>query len=273
MADKIDKAPLDQLTFKTSHNSFEYGRLSASLADQLVSHGCRGLELDLVQDPRQFRWCVRHGGTYVSTESAQLEAHLKPLKAWSDTAQDHDPIIVHLDLKGSSLSDESFPERLDEVVGTALTHGRLFRPIDLLKRANKESLVEAVESGGWPTLEELRGTFLLCLSGHETRKARYANTRIEDRLCFSDRGSKGAGKRVTGNRVFINHHIVSTTGTPRWPDALRELRKQPGLIFRAYYCNPKGFWDRAVGEGVNLLATDEIRIRGVGERGYRQRAK
>ncbi len=109
----------------------------------------------------------------------------------------------------------------------------------------------------WPALPEMRGRFVLVLSGSEDHKSAYAGA--ADRLCFADRkagpASYAAKLRDGDPRVFFNfdmgHWRASTTG-PALPS---------GYLSRVYGIWDETDWNRARELGFNLLATDRLRAR------------
>ncbi len=88
-AQSLDKMRYNEVQFKAAHNSIDRNE---SLAQQLgwdsqkhYQSGCRGIELDIVQDPDStrerdtWRFAVRHGGAYRSS-SPQLRTCLREIR-------------------------------------------------------------------------------------------------------------------------------------------------------------------------------------------------
>ena len=126
-------------------------------------------------------WSVHHD-EYQGRADAQLVEYLRHLRMWSRFEARHDVITISLDLKAQARNRRQFlagstpPSRSSSVVTG-------FTPAELMGSAS--SLVAGAMASGWPTLEELRGRFILVLSGDEPTKASYAGSG-RNRLCFAD---------------------------------------------------------------------------------------
>ncbi len=254
----------DRVRFKASHNSYAK---KIPLEEQLTFHhshphrrGFRGLELDVHQDRKGCTWCVRHligdcSRVHRNRKKARrrgpdcLGHWFRELVDWSDANPGHDVITLTLDLK-RIVRRETFGEDFDELLTqSGLDKSRLFTPEEL--------------TGPWPTLGELAGRFIACLSGFEGVKANYA--RQPGRLCFADR-SLGPGKRPKANdpRLFLNYN---------WREfevgqgnVFRRPRNRP-FVVRAYNLRKDpalGSWDVAARKGVNIMSTDWLRRLSVG---------
>lgn len=254
----------DEVRFKASHNSYAK---SISIREQLRfdrrhpdRRGFRGLELDVHQDTRGCPWCVRHlrgpckrvdrfGDAAPGVTGGCLEAWLTELRCWSEEDPDHDVVTLTLDLKRVT-RPETFPEEFDGLLErVGLGASRVFTPAAL--------------TGRWPTLGELRGLFVLCLSGVESVKAQYAMR--SDRLCFADIGLGPGKRRPAGDpRLFLNYNwreYEIGQGT-----TFRPPRGRPYVI-RAYSLREDralGSWDRAERARINIMSTDWLRRLGVG---------
>jgi hypothetical protein len=126
---------------------------------------------------------------------------------WSEDDEAHDPVVVHLDVKNAPLGVDDYPARLDAYLRTHFCWRRLFRPRHLL--TGRKDLVASAMASGWPSVAELRRKFILCLTGKEDVKKRYAVTMHAVRLCFSD-AQIGVGPSFwtpslsKGDRIFMN---------------------------------------------------------------------
>ena len=254
----------NEVRFKASHNSYAK---KISLEEQLTfnrdkpaERGFRGVEIDVHQDTKGCTWCVRHlvGPCATIHRNRKKGGPAKPdclgnwlgeLKRWSDKHRDHDVVTVTLDLK-KVVRPESFPKDFDAVVeGSGLDRSRLFTPMQLKDQ--------------WPTLGELRGRFILCLSGLEDIKSEYS--RGSDRLCFADLSLGPGLRRPAGDgRVFLNYN---------WRDYEKDrgnvFRKPTGrpFVVRAYSLRKDvalGSWDVAEKKGINIMATEWLRRLSVG---------
>ena len=266
----------NEVTFKVSHNSFE--RDERPVTDQLAfderdphQGGCRGLELDLRESPNLTMWAVDHD-EYTSRADRQFPAFLQHLRRWSRFHPEHDVVLVTVDLKARARNVAEFPLYLDDAIDEHLGRERLYSPGDL--RGHGTSLVEAAMATGWPSLDDLRGRFVLCLSGDEITKRSYAASDPE-RLCFADvQVEKGDPRPSTtdGDRVFFNFNATEAWS---WDRELRWFAGQRGFLTRAYGVNHRDLWTKVVRAGANLVATDKVRNHGwarVGTRPFRRHA-
>ena len=253
-----DDIPYHYAAFKASHNSYDKAE---DLATQLSwdpttpsRFGCRGLELDLHQDGNSNRWSVSHTGGYDPAPARQLASYLGNLRAWSEASPAHDPVTVHLDLKGAG-QVASGADLLDRYIDDALGSGRLFRPGDLLGAGTD---LVAAASKGWPTLGEMRGRFLLCLTGKESWKRQYSERQPRVRLSFADLeldADSSAPNPTTGSRVFLNlHYAPPLTLKP----ALKWIRENQAFVSRVYRINSQTAWAHVQPPGANIIATDTL---------------
>lgn len=256
----MDVRPFQSVKFKASHNSYE--RDERPVTDQLAwsdrhphQGGCRGLELDLRESPNLWVWSVHHD-EYQGRADAQFSEYLRHLRTWSGFNPRHDVITITVDLKAPTRDRRQFPRYLDATIEEYLGRDRLFTPAELIGSA--PSLVAGAMATGWPNLDELRGRFILVLSGDEPTKATYASS-SHQRLCFADRrlGANDPLPSVTtGDRVFFN---LNATEDWAWTDRLRWFARQPGFVTRAYVANSADLWDHLLAADVNILSTDKVR--------------
>ena len=255
-----DSRPFHLVKFKASHNSYE--RDERPVTEQLVwstsqphQAGCRGLELDLRESPNLWSWSVDHD-EYQGRADAQLVEYLRHLRTWSRFEARHDVITISLDREGAGPEPPSVPS-------LARRHHRgvpRLRPALHPGRADgfRSSLVAGAMASGWPTLEELRGRFILVLSGDEPTKASYAGSG-RNRLCFADQRLREGDARPSlteGDRVFFN---LNATEDWDWHGALRWFARQPGFITRAYVANSADLWNRLLAADANIMSTDKVR--------------
>jgi len=264
--------PYDQVAFKASHNSYDRGMTYAA---QLTHHpadptdaGCRGLELDLIQKRGDWKWSVSHptlGNTisrtaYDSAPEHQLSTHLEELGAWSRDRPTHHPVLVQLDLKWR-LNFGDFPEyaeKLDSYLAAHLDNGRadtVYTPGEFLR--GESTLGRAAGKHGWPLVRDLRGRFVLVLSGTASRKYRYIQSHTARRLCFADKGYRRGQHRTTirGNQIFLN---VQSDSDKVWPKEAPGWRAQGGIIIRTWDISSRKGWDFCRRKGANVLSTDHV---------------
>lgn len=255
-----DPRPLHTVKFKASHNSYE--RDERPVTEQLGwsrlrphQAGCRGLELDLRESPNLWSWSIHHD-EYQGRADAQFVEYLRHLRTWSAFDGRHDVVTITLDLKATASNRRQFPRYLDATIDEFLGAERVFAPAELMGSA--PSLVAGAMATGWPSLDELRGRFVLVLSGDERTKASYSRSG-RHRLCFADKRVHHGDRLpsvTSGDRLFYN---LNATEDWDWDDRMKWFAQQPGFITRAYVANSAGLWDRLLAADVNILTTDKVR--------------
>jgi hypothetical protein len=117
-------------------------------------------------------------------------------------------------------------------------------------------LVTAAVQGAWPDVDHLDGKFVLCLSGHSTRKSIYAATNPKQRLCFAD--SSAPKPPLTGDRAFFNFFMPPDKLAANEQIRVLQQFAEIGLITRSYGLDGHWSWDRAQRGRSNILATDHV---------------
>ncbi len=248
------------VSFKAAHNSVD--RDEIPVTEQLRNPtnrsphqaGCRGLELDIHDAPNLWEWSVSHTGPYNADANHQLAAYLRLLVSWSDGHADHEPILITVDIKPMVKSPTRFAREFDRLLAREIGTKRLFTPAELQQDA--PTLVEGANRYGWPSVDELRGRFIVCLSGLEAAKKHYSRAR--NRLAFADIRVAHNGRRPgakTGDRVFVNYRADQTN----WERDARHFAKTDGFVTRLFGIDDPATWQRAIDAGVNVLSTDRVR--------------
>jgi hypothetical protein len=256
----VDSRPYQEVKFKASHNSYE--RNERPVTEQLAwsgrqphQAGCRGLELDLRQSPDLWAWSIHHD-EYQGRADGQFVEYLRHLRTWSTFSGRHDVITITLDLKDRAHDRRQFPRYLDAMIEEFLGGERVFTPAELMGSAR--SLVAGAMASGWPSLDDLRGRFILVLSGDEPTKASYARS-SRQRLCFADvkvREGDALPSLTRGDRVFFN---LNATEDWDWDGRMRWFAGQRGFVTRAYVSNTAELWNRVLAADVNIVTTDKVR--------------
>lgn len=104
-----------------------------------------------------------------------LEDCFSEIKTWSDANPTHVPITIEFEVKTGHVL-ESWRDTLTPPVEDTLDNiddlirhvwradrDRVFTPADLLRDSGLDSLPQAIESRGWPTLESMRGKILFAM--------------------------------------------------------------------------------------------------------------
>ena len=124
-----------------------------------------------------------------------LAACLEELRQWSEAHPDHLPVFVTINAKDDPIDRPGFTvptpftapvlDALDEEVRKALGE-RILTPDQV--RDNYETLEQAVQRGGWPTLAKARGRFLFILDEVGDKRAAYLKDHpaLRGRLMFAN---------------------------------------------------------------------------------------
>ena len=258
---------------KASHNTFEIDAPLATITPEggwrfpVYDAGCRAIELDIAQyggpGPGRFmQWSVQHDDRF-RLHNRQLSQFLAELGGWSRANPEHDVVTVLVCLKGVA-TVEDFPDQLDTYVAHFLGADEstaVFRPGDLLEGTDAGDLRTAARRKGWPSLDELRGRFVLVMTGEPHMLAAYAAS-PQRRLgfacvdCDDDRVAPAEYVADRPNQLFLNYHLFGDHRA-QWRPNLRRARDDPSMLFRGYLVQDD-WWHEAVDAGVNLLATDAV---------------
>jgi hypothetical protein len=251
----------NEVSQKAAHNSYQRDEI---LVDQIAwlpalpyQGGCRALELDISQAGSGNAWSVGHKDGY-EKNYRQLSQFLNELSVWSRNNRMHDVITVHLDLKHV---EADFVQKLDDYIRDHLHIGivtTVYRPGELMGR--EATLPAGAQKNGWPTLEQLRGKFIFCVTGNGQAKDRYARTDPKARLCFADVDVSDSDRNDPQSDVcvFFNYNLFSAN-IGKWGPVFRRLAGSRKIIIRGYVLNGDNLWKAALENGCHLLATDKIR--------------
>lgn len=184
--------PLNKLQFMGTHNSYKleasaisklvnkftagviegkedtsiYDYIFEPVSDQL-NNGIRSFELDVLARTNGDFVCSHHAIFDNASSCLNFELAVKELKLWSDANPDHLPVTVLVELKdwllpvpGTKDFDTETMRALDKIIYETAGEN-LFRPEDMLD--GNETLQQALDLNGWPTLKELRGKIIFLL--------------------------------------------------------------------------------------------------------------
>ncbi|MFC1476153.1 phosphatidylinositol-specific phospholipase C domain-containing protein [Candidatus Zixiibacteriota bacterium] len=205
--------------FASTHNSYsgDIGGARRSIIEQL-DHGIRCIELDIHIDGfAAYGYRVGHAspGDEVFHQgenpiSDKLSVWLDVVANWSDQHPTHAPITIYIDAK-------------DEF-GVSYAAGNFAHLIEDLEQAFGDRLFKAekMESGDWPTVEELRGKVITVITGKEgyVRDAGYSpaiaiNSSghvIEVHHSGSEELWYWTGQLQSGGKIEWHRHGKYTTG-------------------------------------------------------------
>ena len=246
----------------SSHNAFQ---TTAGIYDQVVYWRIRSLEVDLhrgkpFRDALKRDWYVYHVAVFdPDTTVDRFSGFLQICSGIQRAIPRHEVITVFLDIKDpfhKTASASQSAAVLDELLVDALGEDHLYRPRDLLAREpGAASLQAAVAAQGWPTLDSLRGKFLIVLTGGETEMATYANSGTANgRVAFL------AARVSHPSDVPAEPHLVFYNMNGKDVRFARTVH-QAGLVSRAYYVNSRERWRSAVDHDCHHISTDHVNTR------------
>lgn len=223
---------LNHLQLKGTHNSYhqassllEWTRLGythAPLQEQLQNQGVRQIELDL-HLCRGGDFCVYHMDILdTGTSCDTLSECLNQVKEWSQNNKSHHPIFIFLELKdGPQASKEpSFFTSLEGHILGVFKRNDLLIPDDI--RQGMFTLKQAVQTKGWPKIDDVRGKIVFVLldeGGHRDNYTLDAPA-LQKRLMFTT----SAPAREDAAIFKLDHPLVSK-------DAIEKLVRA-GFIVR-----------------------------------------
>ncbi len=259
---------------KGSHNTEQRGEtLTEALhfdSNKPYEGGVRNLEFDLVLSNEflgsddDWASTLQHDGAY-DWKKATLRDALLILHNWHLADPSHDVVTVSLDLKNAPGDDVIYTRKVEQTFVETLGRENLYTPGML--QGNAKTLLDGALAQGWPTIDKLKGKFILVFTGADsdkddpvTRRREYLSTDTKQRLAFVDVDQRKAGNDLSkpsytnGNRVFINIQF----GRPGWCD-LAVAAPKAGFATRVYTLNNESNWNTALRAAVNILATDKVR--------------
>jgi hypothetical protein len=255
---------------KAIHNAY---LKAEALLDQLVYHRVRSFELDLHARPRQSSlctsslydapndWYVYH--TIGEFRGDKLSDYLKLFAAYHRAVPKHEVITLGLELKGNDgtscgspfgggmqiqdmqhpnrrnkvknrLTPEGLDQRLRDELGDGPGRDWLFTPRDLLAACpGATSLRDALLKCKWPTLEALRGKFiLLVLYDDETYSQNFdGSLAVNERAAFI--APSDQWRRLMDRSYRPPGHVVFHTEVGDTNDNIRKIRENfPEMILR-----------------------------------------
>lgn len=186
---KAGEISYQQVRFLATHNSYKskasayssvVNGLLASVADngweswayyfdtitQQLNNGIRSIELDVYALSNGKFESTHHPILDRSGSTINFELALQELAMWSDNNPNHLPITIllepkewYLELSGHNFKKQDYAN-LDASISEGLGN-RLCRPLDMLK--DFDTFEEMRLADAWPSLEELRGKFIIML--------------------------------------------------------------------------------------------------------------
>ena len=252
--------------------------------DQQLDRGVRSFELDVFADPdgglflepqapvlfdlphtpdpalAEPGWKVLHVQDIdFETTCPTLIGCLETIETWSDANPDHEPIPILIEVKNQPLPEGFDLTPVVEVIDAAVLDTldaeirSVFDPDDLIEpdevRGDAASLVEAIESGGWPTVEESLGQvyFVMDNGGDIDVAYRDGTPQLEGRVLFTSAGAdRSDGAVVKLNEPEDGAAICAAVAEGR----IVRTRADAGLVI------DEERRDLALATGAQIVSTD-----------------
>jgi len=238
----------NEIRLKASHNSYQR---SESIIDQLVYHRLRAIEYDLhanFGDPvvklgaaPDGDWLVYHHIADPITNFKYFSDALSQLKGFHEILPEHEVITVFFDI---TFDEKHTPARFDELISSYIPKEWIFTPADLMQRCpGAKSLKEAVDSCGWPYLEELTGKFIFVPT--EASYAGENRSNALDMLCFVTGGFSD------DNAIFFNMEYKKND-----PEPTKVF--EAGYVSRVYYADSAEKFADAKNQKANFIAINSM---------------
>lgn len=258
-----DVLRVHHMQVKGTHNSYHViGEVDsdpwrydhAPLDDQLALQGVRAFELDVSFDETNSTYRVFHIGLVdEGTTCATFDLCLATIAAWSRAHRGHAPLVVQVETKDedSTPDIEAYITGLEAIVDAELGADLLLTP-DMVQ-GEYDTLAQAIETDGWPTLDVARGRTILFLDGGRAATA-YArgDSDLSGRAMFV-RGREGtpiAAITKIDDPVGNEAAIADAVNANR---LVRTRGDTDGVEARA---NDKSRWNGALATGAHIVSTD-----------------
>lgn len=257
---------------KSVHNAYDRDE---PLFDQLVYHRVRSVELDVHtglggKPDVPGDWYVYHEDLplFRGTSCALFGQCLDVLAGFHRAVPDHEVVTLLVDLKDGFGTGHSRDD-LDAILRKRLGADVLFQPKDLFARCTgAATLRETVASAcAWPTLDELRGRFVVLFTGGTAcDAASHASAYLappggpRDRAGFA---APNVDDACTVALTDAKKDVVFANLDEGHLAAAKPLAAL-GLVTRAYKGGLQGgfddqaSWDAAKAAGVHLVATNKV---------------
>lgn len=260
-----DDLRYNQIRQKSIHNAFQRHE---GVFDQIVYWRVRSLEADIhtthLLDPTAIGtehddWFVYHYEFDLFSSVHTLDGFLRTCAAAHAAIPGHEVITLFLDIKDGfpvRITDRHSRARLDALLAHHLGDS-IYRPADLMARdPAARTAAEVVRGVGWPTLRELRGRFVVVLTGSDHQLGNYLSSRERpsDRLAFLSGNVGAVGDIGVDDDIVIYNMPAQRAG-------LAATVGDRGFVSRAYYVDDADAWEVASHARCNHVATDMVNTR------------
>ncbi|PYQ61684.1 MAG: hypothetical protein DMF53_14685 [Acidobacteria bacterium] len=185
--------------------------------------GVRNLEFDLVLSDEflgpndDWASTLQHGGAY-NWKLATLRDALLILHNWHLANPGQDVVTVSLDLKNAPGDDATYTRKVEQTFVETLGREDLYTPGML--QGDYPTLLEGARAQGWPTIDKLKGKFILVFTGADSDKnvtRRRATTRTSLPTIRTATGCSSASRSARGTRASWPSGRRRPAGSPPAP--------------------------------------------------------
>ena len=245
---------------KGSHNSYER---TEGYVDQALFWRIRSLEIDIHTSNHLQNWPDINGDWYVYHTAAAPGSSVNKLSdvldlLWSFhlAVPDHEVITLWLDLKDDfSQKNNHTPAQLDRLLKNKLKDS-LWGPPNLI--GSHANLQQAVRQQGWPSLESLKGKFIVaCTTGDLSAPDSHLNQYVSQGETANRRMAFVAPQIKSSKQINSHNYAVFFNLNSSHVGLGKEIHEK-GFISRAYGLGRKAEWCKAWSNQVNHLTTDNV---------------
>ncbi|KAB2859577.1 MAG: T9SS type A sorting domain-containing protein [Flavobacteriales bacterium] len=184
-------AKLNNIYRKAGHNTYQnsvFPSFAGGLFNSLFY--TRVLELDVWNNNNNGVWDVRHIGSgnknncgFGTTGNNTFIFCLNDVNNWHTQHPNHDPIIVHIDLK-QNFNFTHTPLMLDNWLNVIFGSQNIYKPRDLIGN-NFANMRAAAQQNNWPSMGDLTGKIIIVLTGDGGKVSKYIADRSLNAIAFS----------------------------------------------------------------------------------------
>ena len=193
-------SPFNHIQVKGSHNSYHqkpfiplspgWNYSHPPLKEQFSNYKIRQVELDINWNQAQGTIDVFHIPIIdTRTSCKNISSCFEQMAFWSKKHQNHEPIMVLLEIKNNITEmpkADEYLNLLEENIKNHFPQDSLYTPDDL--KGNFSSVKEALLNLGWPSYRSMQGKFIFVLHTKGLLRDAYTqqHTNLDGRLMFAE---------------------------------------------------------------------------------------
>ena len=276
----------NNVMFKGSHNSYERRESieeQLNYSNPIHQNNVLALEFDVWRNtPKNYNrtnipsntWVVNHW-PHPGKRGRTLASYFSQLKNWHTKVKNHVPVMIKLDIKSSNGGYQNFHEQIDWYLSRFLGDDIIFSSREMFKDPNRSLRHNMLYNEAWPTIDQLRGKFIIVLTGNDSFIDQYSKFLHNRRTAFAmkkqnigktDDVSSGiwhANNTINNNPNYIFYNfsmsnikdIKNRAGSKEF---LKQMAKR-GMITRVYSANNRDDWNLCKSLKISCISTDKIR--------------